>query len=144
MLKFHGLFCFQLAYFILLNPSLIWDVDWLFVLLPTCSHLVAASWINSWMARCRGVKVNLIFIIDVLFKIILSLLVFVGIIVLNVFIVCIVVWCLLRLLILGLLMLGLVIIADSKVWSNYLDFCILLINWFLRVHIGHHLRLFKN
>jgi hypothetical protein len=39
-------------------------------------------------------------------------------------------------------MLLLVVIADPEVRSNYLDFCILFINWFLRVHIGHHLRLF--
>jgi hypothetical protein len=96
------------------------------------------------VTRCRRSEVVFIILVDVLFEVVLFLLVFVCIIIFNVFIVCIVVGCLLGLLILGLLVRLLVVIADPKVRSNYLDFCVFFINWFLWVHIGHHLRLFMN
>ena len=66
----------------------------------------------------------------------------VGILILNVFIVSVIVRCLLRLFILLLLILLLFIIADPEVWSNYLHFCVLFINWLLRIHIRRYLRLF--
>ena len=94
------------------------------------------------MAGCRSSEVVFIILVDVFFKIVLFFLVFVGFLILNVFIVSVIVRCLFRLFILRLLILLLFIIADPEVWSNYLHFCVLFINWLLRIHIRRDLRLF--
>jgi hypothetical protein len=143
VLEFHRFLCFQLVYFILLNLSLIWDVFLRLLLLPSC-NLIATDWICSRVAGCWGSEVVFIILIDVFFEIVLFFLVFVGILILNVFIVSVIVRWLLRLLILRLLILLLFVIADSEVRSNYLHFCVLFINWLLRIHIRRCLRLFVN
>lgn len=143
MLEFHRFLCFQLVYFILLNLSLIWDVLLRLLLWPS-RHLIATDWICGRVAGCWGSEVVFIFLINVFFEIVLFFLVFIRILILNVFIVSVIVRCLLRLLILRLLILLLFIIADPEVWSNYLHFCVLFINWLLWIYIRRHLSLFVN